>query len=122
MLCSLILAVPAVLCLHVCLFSAAFILRSCSPVSQVVAYALPGFNLSHVSHLHLCCAAAVQQAGVDPLLVQEVFMGNVMSAGLGQVRHLSCKHCAVVFLHQSTAAAISLQGTHGRCMTHLYLA
>ena len=49
-------------------------------------------NLSHVSHLHLCCAAAVQQAGVDPLLVQEVFMGNVMSAGLGQVRHLFCKH------------------------------
>ena len=29
---------------------------------------------------------------MDPLLVQEVFMGNVMSAGLGQVRHLSCKH------------------------------
>ena len=28
---------------------------------------------------------------MDPLLVQEVFMGNVMSAGLGQVRHLFCK-------------------------------
>ena len=53
---------------------------------------------------------------MDPLLVQEVFMGNVMSAGLGQVRHLVRKHLVGQCLHQSTAAATCQQETH------LYLA
>jgi hypothetical protein len=32
-----------------------------------------------------CCAGALERASISPALVQEVFMGNVCSANLGQV-------------------------------------
>lgn len=39
--------------------------------------------------VHLCClallAAALERSGVDPAVVDEVFMGNVCSANVGQV-------------------------------------
>lgn len=46
-----------------------------------------GGSLSSVSATHLgaiAIKAAVERAGIDPELVQEVFMGNVLSANAGQ--------------------------------------
>lgn len=87
---QLSLAVAVLYYLHVCLFGTACVLCDCSPVSRLLL--MIGQISTCTQTRSVCCAAAVQQAGVDPLLVQEVFMGNVMSAGLGQVRHPSCKH------------------------------
>lgn len=36
---------------------------------------------------HSSLAGALERAGIDPSVVDEVFMGNVISSNLGQVRH-----------------------------------
>jgi hypothetical protein len=41
-------------------------------------------------HASPCAAGALERAGISPAAVQEVFMGNVCSANLGQV---CCRLC-----------------------------
>ena len=45
--------------------------------------ALKGFT-AHRSSARWWCAEAVRRAGIDPQIVDECIMGNVVSAGLGQ--------------------------------------
>lgn len=52
-------------------------------------------------------AAALERAGLHPSQVQEVIMGNVISAGLGQVIAACC--CLLASLIQAVHAAIHLE-------------
>lgn len=65
-------------------------------------------------------AAALERAHVDPTAVQEVFMGNVISAGIGQARqqpHLIYTLVPWLRRHRPSKQALALasrQALHAR--------